>query len=658
MTTSTLLEAALEYAAMGWHVIPLHTPRPANRCSCNDRTCTNQGKHPRTRNGLKDATTDAATIESWWGMWPDANVGIVCGPSGLVAIDVDPRHGGDEDWRDIKEKYGKDIQQTVSAHTGGGGEHYIYLAPGQMPISNVSNSDKYTGPLGRGIDVRSAGGYIVAPPSLHASGNYYEWYEGEAPGERSPQRLPLALAELLSQPARDNEYREPVSVSKILEGVEEGGRDWTLFQMASKLRYADVPIDWAYRLVEDAAAACTPPFPRIQARKKVESAYNRYSAGSGAFVTTEEAASALQHVYGLTGREFIGPVIDKGPQPTQWIIQDLVVAGRIHMLYGEPESGKTIIALSWMLQVIENGGDVLFVDEESGIEAIAGLLRDMGADSATVDAHVHYFPFLGLEPEHYGALLDYADNLQPTLVCFDSLTDMLASAGLDENSGVQVTKWMLDVPQALARREYAPGVTMVDHVPKDTENIRYSVASRAKKAKSDVLWYVRKMADFDRETTAKVELERHKNRPGVLPKKVTYTIGGEAGKLICRPFDVSQDAIELVPTGAQDMLLLIQSEGPKARHELSVSLGKSVETIRSYAEVLIRQGRLERVGYGRGQTYRAIDNLVDSNRQPVDSQSTDLSTDFGGSYNPRSVDKPLGRKTRKWYEDKEDDPWE
>src|SRR5690606_15383527 len=139
-----------------------------------------------------------------------------------------------------------------------------------------------------------------------------------------------------------------------------------------------------------------------------------------------------------------------------------LVHGRIHMIYGEPESGKTILVLSWLLDVITRGHNVLFIDEESGLVAIAGLLQAMGADPDLVDQHVHYFPFPGIDKSRYAALLAYADQLAPALCIFDSLTDMLAVAGLDENSGIEVTSWMLEVAQALARRPYEPGVVLVD----------------------------------------------------------------------------------------------------------------------------------------------------------------------------------------------------
>ena len=84
---NALLESALATAAAGWAVIPLHTPVDG-ACDCRRPNCTSPGKHPRTKNGLSDATTDADQIREWWGVWPKANIGAVV-PDGFIVVDVD-----------------------------------------------------------------------------------------------------------------------------------------------------------------------------------------------------------------------------------------------------------------------------------------------------------------------------------------------------------------------------------------------------------------------------------------------------------------------------------------------------------------------------------------------------------------------------------------
>jgi hypothetical protein len=495
---TSMLDSALAYAHLGWYVVPLHTPRPGNSCSCRSPECASKGKHPRTRNGLKDASNDPTQIESWWSMWPDANIALVTGPSGLVAIDVDPRHGGDEDWKDLKEKHGKSIQQTVSSQTGGGGEHYLYLQPGEMTIGNVSNSDKYTGPLGRGIDVRAEGGYIVAPPSLHESGNRYEWYEGESPFERDPQRLPLAFAEALSAPARQQEHTEPINAADILKGVPEGTRDWTLFQLASKLRYADVPIDWAYALVEAAAAKSLDskgnPFPRAEARKKVDSAYTRYNPGAGAWVSEQEAQSIAAQDAPAAWVDW-STFWDIDPRAEDWLIEPVIPRGRSIALYSPAKQGKSLFTLDIVVRAATGQrvldrpeGDpltVVYFDLEMTEDDLYERLEDMGYGRETDLSHLFYYLLPALPPLDTFAggqkVLEIARLHNADLVVIDTTSRVLG--GPENDSDTMRAFYMYT---GLPLKADGRTVLRLDHAGKSLE--RGMRGTSAKNDDVDLVW--------------------------------------------------------------------------------------------------------------------------------------------------------------------------
>jgi len=199
--TEEALDAALLYAGLGWRVFPLHSLRDGV-CSCGDAGCTSPAKHPRTRSGCKDATTDTKRIRVWWRKWPDANVAVATGrDSGLVVIDVDPRHNGDDTWDSLKHEL--DVQPTWEVRTGGGGVHAYFSYPVDAAITIGAAV------LGPGVDHRGDGGYVVAPPSNHASGNAYFWdvIEGEPLAE-----LPATLAERLTA-RREQPRPEPQPTS-------------------------------------------------------------------------------------------------------------------------------------------------------------------------------------------------------------------------------------------------------------------------------------------------------------------------------------------------------------------------------------------------------------------------------------------------------------
>ena len=248
------LTAALDYARRGWPVIPLHT-LTSDGCSCHHE-CSSVAKHPRTQHGLKDATTDKKTIRQWWDEWPDANVGVVAGAeSGLVVLDVDPRHGGDESLRELEEQHGP-LPQTPKSRTGGGGQHHLFAHPGRR-IKNKVN-------LAPGLDIRADDGYIVAPPSLHASGKKYEWEvrPDDSPPAPTPQWL-LALIEGDTKKSNgrqsngDRPYAQLVS-----EPVQEGGRNAALTSLAGYLRHGGFDEDIIAPVLETVnEERCDPPLP-------------------------------------------------------------------------------------------------------------------------------------------------------------------------------------------------------------------------------------------------------------------------------------------------------------------------------------------------------------------------------------------------------------
>jgi putative DNA primase/helicase len=201
---SPALAAALSYAGRGWHVFPL---RP-------------RGKMPATAHGCNDATTDRATIRAWWSRNPDANIGIACGPSGLVVVDLDKSKGGLDAWADLRKCLGFD-DATVMCLTGGDGVHLYYAAPEGVGIRNSA------GRLGEGIDVRAEGGYVVAPPSVHPNGTAYAWEVNAHPDDRPIAPLPKSLLPLLSPTA-------PTAVGG--DGIPEGRRNDTLTSLAGSMR--------------------------------------------------------------------------------------------------------------------------------------------------------------------------------------------------------------------------------------------------------------------------------------------------------------------------------------------------------------------------------------------------------------------------------------
>lgn len=264
--------AALGYARRGWAVFPLHTPvctetaeGRQSACSCGRTACPDNGKHPRTKHGLKDATTDEGTITEWWWEWPDANIGIVTGRrSGIAAVDVDPRHGGDVELTKLEAAHGS-LPETPEQLTGGGGRHIVFADPEGCP-SRV---------LGEGVELKGDGTYIVGAPSLHESGRSYEWEAAHHPDDVPLARLPEWVVQVAKTKAGSGfDGGGPrLDPTAVLAGVPEGQRDTTLFRYACRLRAKGLAREEAEALVLQAGANCQPPFAEQKAREKVASAW-------------------------------------------------------------------------------------------------------------------------------------------------------------------------------------------------------------------------------------------------------------------------------------------------------------------------------------------------------------------------------------------------
>ena len=175
------LDAALGYSQRGFSIIPIK-PR--------DKKPLIPWKPYQNRRATEKE------IEAWWDKWPNANVGIVTGVvSGLVVIDLDTQKAKDN-LKALLPDY--DLTSVPRSRTGNGW-HLFFKHPGE-PIQHRAG-------VIAGLDVRSDGGYVVAPPSVHSSGKVYQW---EVPINGELPKLPVELLKLITTPASNGEngYRE------------------------------------------------------------------------------------------------------------------------------------------------------------------------------------------------------------------------------------------------------------------------------------------------------------------------------------------------------------------------------------------------------------------------------------------------------------------
>lgn len=173
-------------------------------------------KVPLIQQWNQKATFDSKIIDEWETTYPGCNWGVATGrKSGIIVVDIDPRHGGDIQWKRLTS--GKTINTAV-CKTGGGGEHY-YFALNDDIIINSAVLSEYPG-----IDIRGEGGQAVVPPSTHESGNSYIW--AKAPWNTPPEPVPGWLMRILVKS----------NVGQVIgNSLIEGQRNDSLFHQALML---------------------------------------------------------------------------------------------------------------------------------------------------------------------------------------------------------------------------------------------------------------------------------------------------------------------------------------------------------------------------------------------------------------------------------------
>lgn len=262
-----MFEAALRYLSIGWSPIPLapfdDSGFPQDR----------RGKQPLLKGWQRFSKKlpSEEQIKSWWRQWPNANVGIACGPaSGILVLDVD----GEEGLASLK---GKSIPITPRVRTGSGGVHLYFLHP---EGNRVKNGVKIL----PGLDIRTTGGQCAAPPSIHPNGKAYQWEV--TPTEESLAEAPSWLLDLAGEnhAPRRKPVRTGCSVPWLLcrttrdflaVGADQGERNNRLFRAACDMCGCGFALSEAEPMLLAGAERCRPPMNPQAALRTIASAYSR-----------------------------------------------------------------------------------------------------------------------------------------------------------------------------------------------------------------------------------------------------------------------------------------------------------------------------------------------------------------------------------------------
>jgi hypothetical protein len=274
---SRLGRAAAELAELGYQVFPL-VPRT---------------KRPITDNGFKAATQDFRQIADWWRRSPTANVGVACGASGVVVLDIDTKAGADP--REILARFDRAGAPVIGTGLAPERcERYPSSLSGRRGVQVYFRGDMPSAArlTIAGCEVKSTGGYVVAPPSVHPSGVEYV---GQLPPVAELPPVPRWLVELVrrpeSRPFVNVPAGRPADPSRVLAGLAGvvrsapvGNRNHSLFWAVCRAveHAAAGNLDESQALEELRAAGLDVGLGEIEVEQTLRSALGRREIASAA----------------------------------------------------------------------------------------------------------------------------------------------------------------------------------------------------------------------------------------------------------------------------------------------------------------------------------------------------------------------------------------
>jgi hypothetical protein len=522
---TTMLDAALAYAARGWPVFPCWPGR----------------KNPATEHGVLDATTDPEKIRAWWTAKPDANVAIATGERSVDVLDIDIETdaNGYEILAEIQ-RAGLLDGHGPMVRTRSGGLH-VYFAGTSQRSSNA----RHTGP----VDFKASGGYVLAPPS------YVDEPDGKPSGtyelindDNGDAILDWRLVGHILKPQPAFQQPSAARHAGSISPDDRAGDDY-----AARTSWEDILTPHGWRQIRQLGGGvrywCRPgktgPFTSATTRDDgglyvfststpfdAEVPYSKF----GAYTVLHHggdykaAASTLRAAgYGTPLPAITGPAAVAQPSESeqeaiagryapvnwheawnaqtdevQWLVDGFLEAGTVNSLFAKAGTGKSLLALDISRDLARRGITVVYIDDENRVADLVERLRDMGCKPDELDRLLVY-SFAGLPALDTAAggmhLEAIAVTRSARLVILDTTSRMVAGRENDADTFLQLYRCSL-----VGLKRIGITVLRLDHPGKDMA--KGQRGSSAKEGDVDTIWRLEPV------TGPTYRLEREKSRSG------------------------------------------------------------------------------------------------------------------------------------------------
>ena len=338
----TLLDRARSYLSRGFSIIPVikGTKRPA----------LSSWKEFQERR-----VTDEE-VNAWFGNGSRNGIGIVTGViSGIAVVDLDSPEA-------VAFAKAHDFPPTPLVKTGKGYHAYYRYSAG---VRNFQKRDDLPG-----IDLRGDGGFVVAPPSVHVSGNRYQWVEGKGLDDLPMAELP---SKIMAQRPEDK-----TRLVNLYKGVARGSRNDALARLAGSWAKNGLPFDQCLEMAYAWNLLNNPPLPGKEIERTIKSIIDRHLAN---YAQKDPAKTGIV----LTS---LGDLLKEPEENVTWVVDGLLPSGGFSIMAAKPKVGKSTLARDLSFSIALGKpflgrdvaqGPVIYLALEEKRSEVRRHFKDMGA---------------------------------------------------------------------------------------------------------------------------------------------------------------------------------------------------------------------------------------------------------------------------------------